>query len=168
MGLVRSVVRSNWSQLLSAGSTNEGIQEINEAIKDAERDLSPDSTGYISVFQCDSPADVMEVAVALCDVGLWPKNFDYVEFTDEDLASCGIPPSVPSPGDTKSPRVNGLHRDVRIEPHQRHGLILLLVSRLRNAEKPTLPRLTESTVRKAAPNYSWLPADSRLLKKKGT
>ncbi|MFP2906838.1 hypothetical protein ACLESD_17640 [Pyxidicoccus sp. 3LFB2] len=134
------------------------------AYEAAEQDFEP-SGASVSVFAVTSDQERLETAVALCDISpRWPKDFDFVEFDEQDLAAVGAVSPVSSEGETRCGLVNRRHFDVLLNGEQRRQLIERIAEKLKAAGQPTVPRYRRKDIEKAvaASKYAWLSPNSPL------
>lgn len=147
---VRAVRRAVWTRLRDDGD---------EAVGQAIEELTRKGTG-VSVFECDSAAELELVAVALSAPRTGRQPFHYLEIERVDLEGIPVRHVV---GTSPLPYANRLHREIDLSGDRARHLVLRLAQR-RVEVKEIKPVALERLASRLRGDGQPIPAESWLLR----
>lgn len=149
---VRAVQRSAWSGLVEQPDDDTFTKAIHDLVR----------TGRIvSVFECESDADLELIAVAISAKRL-RQDFHFIRIESSDLEAAAISTAA-SEGGTPLPAANRLHRDVDLSGDGAERLVRRLHER--GLEIRTLrERQLRAAARKLSASGHSIPEGSWLLR----
>jgi hypothetical protein len=149
---IRAVRRSRWVALERSDAS---------AIEEASRELVSRGSA-VSVFECSSAGEAELVAVALSAGRRHPADLFYIELEADDLSAIGVRVE-PTPGATRIPDADALHRDLDLSGDAARRLVERLAAR-RVSIRTVRARELRAIARRLRDAGQPIPPESWLLR----